>query len=384
MASEGNATHEQYLMELTGLPTASGKEDRAIAWVEKWAKKRRNIELRRDQFGNLLLQRKGAASRTPIVFAAHMDHPAFVVTAARDGQTVEAEFRGGVADSYFLGTPVLLHHGKGEPALGVVTEVSQPESNGGDKRVVVKLETDVAATPGDVMTWEMSEPEVLGGRLYALACDDLAGVAAAIATLETLLADRKFKGDVRVLLTRAEEVGFVGAIAACRSGILPKKARIVALENSKSFAESPIGLGPIVRVGDRTSTFDPDLTYRIGKIAEGIAAEDAGFLWQRKLMPGGTCEASAYQALGYQATCVCLPLANYHNMNEETRRIDAESIAIPDYHGLIRLLVRIGQTLDEAAKSPPLKTRLDAIFAQRKGLLGGDGRASGRRRGSRR
>ena len=113
-----------------------------------------------------------------------------------------------------------------------------------------------------------------------------------------------------MLLTRGEEVGFLGAIGACKAGTIPRAGRIIALENSKSFAESPIGSGPIVRVGDRTSTFDPDLTYRIGRIAADITAADSTFRWQRKLMPGGTCEASAYQAYGYTATCLCLPLGN--------------------------------------------------------------------------
>src|SRR5262249_28784735 len=138
--------------------------------------------------------------------------------------------------------------------------------------------------------------------------------------------------DVRVLLTRAEEVGFVGAIAACKNRTVPRKSRLIALENSKSFSESPIGAGPIVRVGDRTSTFDPDLTFRISKIAEQLAARDASFKWQRKLMPGGTCEASAYQSYGFISTCVCLPLGNYHNMNEATGKIDAETISLSDFY----------------------------------------------------
>ena len=107
-------------------------------------------------------------------------------------------------------------------------------------------------------------------------------------------------------------------------------ARLIALENSKSFAESPIGGGPIVRVGDATSTFDPDLTYRCGKIAQQIAAQDPSFKYQRKLMPGGTCEASAYQTYGYTATCLCLPLGNYHNMNEAAGKIDSEFISLSD------------------------------------------------------
>ena len=59
---------------------------------------------------------------------------------------------------------------------------------------------------------------------------------------------------VALLFTRSEEIGFIGAIGAAREGTVPKGARLVCLENSRSFPhDSPIGAGPIVRVGDRLS-----------------------------------------------------------------------------------------------------------------------------------
>ncbi|MEX0652909.1 MAG: M20/M25/M40 family metallo-hydrolase [Phycisphaeraceae bacterium] len=363
-------THEKYLRELTSLPTAAGREGRVIAWVEAWAQRHAApVRLRRDRYGNLMLTRKGGPrSDRPVVFAAHLDHPAFVVSKASDGREVQATFRGGVASSYFKGTSVRLHRAAGGAVAGRVTALHEEEA-GRDKRVTVRLDEATAVEPGDVITWAIPPAKVQGDRLHAPACDDLAGVAAAIAAFEQLLRE-KAAGDVRVLLTRAEEIGFIGAMAACRSRIMPKGSRIVALENSRSFEDSPIAGGPIVRVGDRTSTFDPDLTYRVGKLAERLAADDVQFKWQRKLMPGGTCEASAYQALGYTATCICLPLGNYHNMNERTGRIDAEVISLADYHALVRLLVAAGTSLDDPGRSPGLKQRLDELFAQRQAVLG--------------
>ena len=143
---------------------------------------------------------------------------------------------------------------------------------------------------------------------------------------------------------------------------------MITLENSKSFADSPVGGGPIVRVGDRTSTFEPELTYRLGRIAEELADRDGSFKWQRRLMPGGTCEASAFGAFGRTAACLCLPLANYHNMDERTGRIAAESISVADFRDLVRLLVAVGQTLDN--DDAGLKPRLEKLFELRKGVLG--------------
>jgi endoglucanase len=366
--------YHDWLRQLTSLPTAAGREDHVIAWVERFVARRRNVKLSRDRFGNITLSRSGASGGRPIYFTAHMDHPAFVVRDVIGARQVTAAFRGGVAREYFKGTKVLLHHHDAKPQRGVVRDFVKLEDNvtdlGADdseKLLDVRFDHDVASEPGDVITWDVGDARIDGDRLHAPACDDLAGLAAALAAFDAL----GQYPNVRVLLTRAEEVGFIGAIAACKAKSIPKNARLICLENSKSYAESPIGGGPIVRVGDYTSTFDPDLTYRVGRIAAGIAEADDAFRWQRKLMPGGTCEASAFLSYGYTATCLCLPLGNYHNMNERTGRIAAETISVSDFDGLVRLLVETGRRLDEPDKAPPLRQRLDGLFAQRRGVLGG-------------
>ncbi len=389
-----SAKHEKYLLDLTGLPTAAGREDHVIAYIEQWARRKRSVRLQRDRYGNLLLKRADARSRKPILITAHMDHPAFVVVQQLGPRRVLAEFRGGVHNEYFVNSRVRLHLGGLEPVRGRVVNLDQPEASVQFKQATIELTKTVVAEAGDILTWDLPSPKITRGRLHAPACDDLAGAAAALAAFEVLLKKTSggasggtSGGDVRVLLTRAEEVGFVGAIGACKSGLIPKGARLIALEASKSFAESPIGGGPIIRVGDRTSSFDPDLTYRVGRVAQAIEERDAKYNWQRKLMPGGTCEASAYQSYGLTATCVCLPLGNYHNMcplaetpekqrgkrSSATRtskaRIGSEVISIADYHGLIRLLVEIGKRLDDPKASPMLKDRLESLFAQRRYLL---------------
>jgi endoglucanase len=366
--------HHQWLIELTSLPTVGGHEDRVVAWVRRWAARRKNVVLEADRFGNLHLSRKGAASagRRPIYFTGHMDHPSFVVTRVLGEHALEADFRGGVEDRFFLGAGVLLHHGDRPPQRGTVTELRVRTASRLDRNVTVTFAKKLAAAPGDILMWHTGPAKVVGGRLHVTACDDLGGCAAALAAFDVLLGregKKGVRGDVRVLLTRAEEIGFVGAIAACKAGAISKTARLLTLETSKSFAESPIGGGPVVRVGDKTSTFDPDLTYRLSRIAEELAKTDKTFRWQRKLMPGGTCEASAFQAYGYAASALCVPLGNYHNMNDRTGRIGAESISLADFDGLVRLLAAVGEQLDDAKRFPALKTRLDESFAKRKTVL---------------
>lgn len=366
-----STTYHQWLCELTSLPTASGCEDRVIAWIGRYVKAHRNVAMKADKYGNLVLWRKNVpVSDSPIYITAHMDHPAFAVHEVIDSKTLIAEFRGGVKPEYFPGTSVLLHHGEGKPVKGKVVEILQdPDKDSvfADYKLArVSFAKPVVAQKEDVITWSLPQAKISKGMLHAPAIDDLGGLAAAMAAFDSL---DKCKQDVRLLFTRAEEMAFIGAIAACKAKTIEKKARLICLETSKSFAESPIGGGAIVRVGDFTSTFDSDLTYRISKIARDMEKEDSTFKWQRKLMPGGTCEASAFGAYGYISTCLCVPLGNYHNMNEQAQKIDSEFICVNDFDSLVRLLVAVAIGLNDAQKSPGLKPVLEDLFTKRKRLL---------------
>ncbi|MHC4220704.1 MAG: M20/M25/M40 family metallo-hydrolase, partial [Planctomycetota bacterium] len=224
--------------------------------------------------------------------------------------------------------------------------------------MTVRLDRPAQMAEGDVARWALQgrgrRSTASGGRLYAPACDDLAGVAAALSAFDVLRGRRSGAG-IGVLLTRAEEVGFIGAIAACKRHTVPKRARLICLENSRSFAESPIGAGPILRIGDKVSVFSPELTNRLCHLVDEYQAGKPGFKVQRKLMPGGTCEATTFSAYGYEAACICLPLGNYHNMTDidgvlagkRPARVGPEIISLDDYHGMVELLVRVAPRLEE-------------------------------------
>lgn len=382
-------THAQWLMTLTAIPTASGREHRVCEWIGRWVNERRDLSLSRDPAGNLVVGRAagtGAADKPALFITAHLDHPAFVVERIVGPGTVEAGFRGGVLTPYFKDAPVVLFaEARGDCAVRarvIETTAGEPW-----RRCVIELDDEqtldgAGLVLGDIGRWDLPDPRIEGDRVMTHACDDLAAAAAALAAMDVLRCDPE-AGHVRLLFTRAEEVGFVGAIAACKHGTMPVGCRVIALENSRSFpTDSPIGAGPIVRVGDRISTFSPALTSSVAKVAERLAVEkrtgSPAFRWQRKLMPGGACEASAYQAYGYEATCVCLPLGNYHNMSnlsavqaEEpdavaNARAGHEEISLSDFHGLVELLVACGTVLGPAE---PLVDRMDKLYAERRGVL---------------
>lgn len=350
--------HLQWACELTGLPTGAGREHRVVKWVRDWVSRRPSIRMKRDRFGNLLLSMPGRSRGRgrPLIFTAHLDHPAFVVRRIVDDKTVHLEFRGGVHESYFDNGRIVIHAGDGTQRRARI--VSH------EKGKVFREAMAVVAGPGrrrvdgievsDLATWDLKPSRVTArGMMHSPACDDLAGAAAALSALDVLSKKRGWDGDVRVLLTRAEEVGFVGAIQACQSGIIPKNAQLIALETSRTFSDSPIGNGPIVRVGDRISVFHHGLTFLACQVAEKLVSDSDGrFTWQRKLMPGGACEATAFQAFGYEATSMCLALGNYHNQGKiddlqagtlkGRPRIAQEFVSVEDYHGLVLLLVASG------------------------------------------
>ncbi len=384
MTPVSRADYLRWLLDLTSLPTAAGREHRVIDWVRAWAIERPAVELTADPSGNLHLARRGA--RGPVLyFTAHLDHPAFVVERVLAPGTLELAFRGGVMTDYFADASVVLHPAQGHPCRARLIEPA-PSPSSPFKHYLAELETPTdAARPGDVAVWDLPPSRVDDGLLHAPACDDLAGLAAALAAFDALLLEAQNQ-DCRLLLTRAEEIGFIGAIAACRHATMPREARLLALETSRAFADSPIGGGPIVRVGDRMSTFSPNLTAAVARKAEEIAGapsqpiatqkhDDARtWKWQRKLMAGGACEATVFCAAGFEATCLCLPLGNYHNMGNldavqaggGPAAIAPETISLSDFDGLVDLLVACGRSLPEA---PTTQARLDKLFAERSFVL---------------
>lgn len=399
---EARTRHEQWLREITQLPTAAGCEDRVMDWVREWAAQRDDIVLEPDAVGNIMLSFAGAPdpSDGDFVLTAHMDHPAFVVEKI-EGRILEMSFRGGVMDAYFDNASVVVYAGGDTPVRGTVTKTEQPpkdsEGPAWVRRAWVTLEEDAEhLAVGDLGRWNFPEAEVIernGVReFHTDACDDLALVTAALCTLDELRGDPRGHR-LRVVLTRAEEVGFVGAIGACEHGTIDTGARVCVLEASRAFAESPIGGGPIVRVGDRISVFSPSLTGAISHVAEAISKNDqangtldgnekqAKFNWQRKLMAGGMCEASCFTVWGYESSCICLPLGNYHNMAELDRvagpdadpdaakfaTVGREHIALNDFHNLVTLLRGCALGLGEA---PSSKAKLERLYGQRGWVVG--------------
>jgi len=361
--------HLKLLTDLCNTPTAPYREEQVIAWVLAWARRRRrHIKVTRDPAGNVHLHyRRGRATGPLLVIEAHLDHPGFVATGCDKQGRLTALFRGGVRPSHFkkaraafwvpapsaTAVPAKTARraasatNRGHWVRTAVLE-TKPGGPHGALQVLLKKPPEAIA-PGTLGMWDLPDARVRGKLFAARVCDDLAGAAAALCLLEELIARRR-PAHVRVLLTRAEEVGFAGVLAVAQNGWIPRRARIIGLETSRGSATAPQGAGPVVRVGDRTGTFASGLTHFVAQAAGSIADREASFKYQRKLMDGGTCNSTAFCAFGYEATGLCLALGNYHNMTIPGEigwkdaptagpGIAAETIHLDDFAGLVRILV---------------------------------------------
>jgi len=376
---KSSATEQQQLLALTALPTAAGHEDAVIAFIDKWISKRAaKISVKRDDGGNLLItQRAFNNKRRPLLITAHLDHPAFVVHRLVDARNLELQFRGGVHEAYFKNTSIEVIDAAGKRHTATVTQRVKGEHIFPVYSARLKLPTTTIAL-GNIARWRLLKARIAGGVLHTNACDDLAAAAAALTTLDRLLKSKRAP-HVGLLFTRAEEIGFIGALHSIHSKLVPRNARLLCLENSRSFAhDSPIGAGAILRVGDRASVFSPKLTNALSSLYENHKKQNPTFKYQRKLMPGGACEATAFSAYGFESTCLCLPLGNYHNMRDidgvlkgtSKAHVGQEFISIGDFESLIAMLQLAAHMLQDNDGGTGIAISvLDSLYAKRKFVL---------------
>lgn len=358
------------LHDVCSLPTAPFVEQRVVDYLRAFVSKRKRLKITSDRFGNLLITLSGKNPRLPRwIFTAHMDHPGFVSEGMTDSKTLRAILRGGVKPEYAVGTKVRFFDGELEIA-GVVKEMSTRGKDQPEKIALIRVARPVAS--GVAGMFDQGTSRTKGTRFYSRVIDDLGGLAAALAMLDQLArAKHHPTSTICLLATRAEEDGFIGAIAASKHPqLLNKTDRLIAIECSAMQPYAPQGEGVILRVGDYTSIFHSGLTYFLRQQAVELQKRDKTFLYQRALMPGGTCEATVYDAYGFLAASLCVPLGNYHNMDTARRKIAPEFIDLNDWRNMVKLFIRIAEQSHEYQPGHrDLKQKIAERFERLKHLL---------------
>ena len=275
--------------QILSLPTAPFHEHGVRDEILRQLDPLPHVKASVDDFGNVLAVFQRGAGTPRWMLNAHMDHPAYV----------HGEFMGGVPKSFLE---------KNFPTVGY----------------------------GDFAVWDLPGYELSEGRILSRACDDLVGCAAIVSALVSVEESGQ-DASFLAAFTCAEEDGLLGAAYLAKSGWIPKSVAVLSLETSAERPPAKMGDGVIVRVGDKTSVFDPALSGEIWDLVRSLKLPS-----QRCLMSAGTCEATAYQAFGYRAAAICVALGNYHNCTPEGG-IGPEYVSISDFEAMTALCVAIGQ-----------------------------------------
>ncbi|GAB4305365.1 MAG: hypothetical protein Kow0090_20960 [Myxococcota bacterium] len=340
------------LKEIHSIPTAPYNEDGILKYVAAFARKRR-IKTATDKHGNLLLH-LDTGGKHPIGIVAHTDHPGFEISGDKNGRLV-SRFHGGVPPSFFSGkTPVFFSaNGKTVNAsiVGYKTEI-HPRSR---KRRIkeVTLDGKSGLPVGAPGMWGKPFIKFKGDFIHAWAHDDVSGCALILCALNECIR-RKYKVNIYALFTRAEETGFTGAIGFFdelkRHKLIPKNIPLISIETSKELPGARRGRGIVIRIGDRMTTFDPKLVNFMETIGKELKKADKEFRYQRRLMDGGTCEATVFALWGFQTAGLAMPLGNYHNVNRKDKDISPEIIHKRDFFSGALLFAEMARRIGEMEK----------------------------------
>jgi endoglucanase len=341
------------LLELLHQPTAPFREAHVVQLVAVILARKR-VPFFFDPSGNIVV---GVASPAhyrkllakpdaePLrVFVAHMDHPGFHGLRWLSPSRLQVHWHGGAPVHGLEGAKVWLANETGYAALGHLTRPKLDKSRKRllEARVIVERKGWILRPPASHLFggFRAHAPVWREGKLlYTKAADDLVGVFAILRTAIKLFRQSGEHTPFVGLLTRAEEVGFIGMIAHLEQDLLTKARRqivCVSLETSRALPNAEIGKGPVVRLGDRRTVFNPGYLRVLTEVAEEVLPKKH----QRRIMDGGACEATAALAYGVPAIGISVPLGNYHNESYQGRnrgKPAPEYVHLDDVAGLLKL-----------------------------------------------
>ena len=319
------------LTDLLAQPTAPFREQRIVAWATRVLREHR-VPFFLDPVGNVVV---GCASRRdytrqvrtntqePLrLFIAHMDHPGFHGVRWLGRNRVRVQWHGGSPIRYLAGAPVWIADEAGNLHAGRMRAARLTRAGRSIDTAEVHLRGSLAAPRPEPDSlyggFGFRAPVWTSGKLlYTKAADDLVGVFAIVVTaIELYRRGARARAPFIGLLTRAEEVGFVGAIGHFELGWLKAPRRpvlAISLESSRTLPQAEIGKGPVVRLGDRRTVFEPNALNVLTAVAQRVLPKRH----QRRIMDGGTCEATAATVYGLHAIGLSVPLGNYHNQGLE-------------------------------------------------------------------
>ncbi|MBI5246695.1 MAG: M20/M25/M40 family metallo-hydrolase [Elusimicrobia bacterium] len=342
---------------LTSVPTAPFRETAVSKKALEWIKTHLPRASVKRVKGGFIVSYRGAGPGPSLCLAAHLDHPAFdLLKVSKTGAS--ARLRGGLPPHLLEGAAVeafpAVPRDNRPLALGVLGP--RPKKNGAPWAIRWTLPPQRGARL-DFAVLALPACETKGGWLLSRSVDDLLGCAISLEAMRRLM-KAKAKVNLTVLLNRAEEVGFVGALDMIRSGELSEYDSYLSIESSRELPGSRPGRGPTIRLGDKATAFDPNLTALLDAAAAILKKVGSKTQTQRLRLTGGTCEATAYLAFGYEAGGVAVPLVNYHN-GWGADAVAPEKVRLSDVEGGTKLLVEASKLFSARILRGSLRARLE-------------------------
>lgn len=327
LSTQQKIQFKKQLLEITSLPTAPFKEQIILKYCKEQLQKTR-FPFYEDQHGNLVLGANSQASlikklkalKTPApFFIAHTDHPGFHITQALNSNTFEWKWFGGSPSQGIVKSKIYLADQDSVFAQGHITQAhlnsSKTALTHGQLKITKYLRQSTSSPTTWFGAWHFKKPSWYQNNiLYTQHADDIASVSLILALAKSSLVKKPFFA----LLSRGEEVGFIGTIAFFKKSKLPltllqQKLLAVSLETSRVLPGATHGKGPIIRLGDRRFVFSSGETQALLNLAQKVLPNQH----QQRIMDGGSCEASVTISLKIPTIAVTLPLGNYHNQRLE-------------------------------------------------------------------
>ncbi|PZN07820.1 M42 family peptidase [Thermaerobacter sp. FW80] len=345
----------EVLARLAGIPGPPGHEVQVAAAVEAlW--RPLAAEVRRDALGNVIAVVPGEGLALPdgrrasVMWAAHMDEIALLVSSIEEGGFLRVDAAGGADPRNLLGQEVTVHTAAG-PLAGVVGTKPPHLTSADEARKVPRLRdlfVDVGLPAeevrrrvrvGDPITIRQSPARLQGQRMTGKSLDNRVGVTVLTLALEEL-ARRRHAVDVYAVATVQEEVGLRGA-ATSAYGLEPTLAVAVDV----TFGDQPgIPDGKTVALGQGAAIAQGANVHPRVLAALREAATAEGIATQPEPIPGSSgTDAWAIQIAreGIPTALVSVPLRHMHS--------PAEVVDLGDVREAARLLAAMAARLDAEA-----------------------------------
>ncbi|MBI4677991.1 MAG: hypothetical protein HY748_10455 [Elusimicrobia bacterium] len=346
---------------LTSAPTAPFCEEANIRQVRLWARRRLGDEVRIRRLRGALALAYRKTRGPSLVLAAHLDHPGFHLSSVT-ARGARAKLFGGLPKEFLPGAEIEAFPARPKGNDPLARGVLEKERKG---FFPVAWTSPPAGSRRPVFAVLALPPAQVRGRwLRSRSIDDVLGCALCLEALRRVAAS-KARTNLTVLLHRAEEAGFVGALDLILSGVLDPGDSFISIETSRRMPGASPGKGPVIRTGDKAGLFDPNLVAFLDETAARLAKR--GLRFQRARLTGGTCEATAHQTFGLQAAGLAIPLVNYHNRGRT--RVQPEMVRLDDIEPAARLLAEAAFRFPSAHLRGALRRRLRNIHRKHSPLL---------------